>query len=177
MYRCVRSGCSRPGLAGWWRFCVECSLPLLVLDDDPRPVADPLLTAGWEALSWAERIAPAHWGSAGMQDSWVLSARCLTLAAMVTGRSSGCPHTVGPALTSPVVAVVRAPGALRCPPCAEPLVARLTADGRCDRCAEGPVGAGDRVAVLAGTALIVVGLLCGTCRTQVFELLDGVEHV
>jgi hypothetical protein len=176
MYPCVRPGCTRPGLADWWQFCVECSLPLLVLDDVAEPVPDRLMAAGWDALGWAERIAPDHWGSAADADSWVVSVRCLTLAAVVTGRSSGCPHTVGPGLTVPVVAVVRAPGVFRCPPCAEPLVAQWTAGGVCDRCAAVPVGETDRVAVLAGAALIVVGLLCGSCRSRVFELLDGVEQ-
>jgi hypothetical protein len=146
------------------------------LDDVPAQTGlDHRVAAGWDALGWAERIAPGHWGSATEADAWVRSVRCLTLAAVVTGRTSACPHTVGPTLTGPVVAVVRAPGVFRCPPCAEPLVAQLATGGACDRCGSVAVAVADRVAVLAGSALIVVGQLCGSCRSQVFALLNGAE--
>ena len=93
MYPCVRPNCAQSALASWWQLCAECSQPLLNLNDGPTtPVADQRLAAGWDALGWAERIAPDHWGSA-TDDGWVTTVRSLALASVVTGRSSGCAHT------------------------------------------------------------------------------------
>jgi hypothetical protein len=144
--------------------------------------------AGWEALAWAERIAPGGWGNAS-SDAWVERQRCLVFAAVATGRSRGCVHTAGDvdapvagpvieaedAIEGPVaaavVAVARVRGVLRCPPCAEPIVASVTTMGHpCDRCGAVAVSAVDRVALVTGSALIVVAQLCGPCRTATVAL-------
>jgi hypothetical protein len=134
------------------------------------------MAAGWDALEWAERISPDCWGNAAEGDPWVLSVRCLTVAAVVTGRSSGCTHTVSATAAVPVVAVARIPGVLRCPPCAEPIVAQSTGMGsECDRCGSPADGGPQRVAALTGSSLIVVAQLCAGCRSRVLELVDDSE--
>jgi ribosomal protein L37AE/L43A len=131
------------------------------------------MAAGWDALRWAERIAPDCWGNAAENDAWVLSVRCLTVAAVVTGRSSGCAHTVTAATAVPVVAVARIPDVLCCPPCAEPIVAQSATMGlECDRCGSRAEDQTERVAALTGSSLIVVAQLCLGCRSRVFELVD-----
>jgi hypothetical protein len=177
MYACVRADCARPALASWWLLCAGCSEPLLALTSDVAgdSVVEQQMAAGWDALGWAERIAPSNWGNAAEADPWVVTVRCLAVASVVTGRSSGCAHTVSPVTVLPVVAVARVPGVLRCPPCAEPVVGEASEGGRCDRCAAVPVTASDRTAVLTGASLIVVAQLCGACRREVVPLLAGVE--
>src|SRR3982751_4700343 len=100
MLVCVRADCVRPALAPWWQMCLECSAPLLLPDaDGHRPadgVPDQRMTAGGDALDWAERIAPQSWGAADEGDRWVLRVRCLVMASVVTGRASGCEHTDSP---------------------------------------------------------------------------------
>ena len=126
-------------------------------------------------LDWAERIAPQSWGAADEADRWVLRVRCLVMASVVTGRAAGCEHTDSPSAAVPVVAVARVPEVLRCPACAEPVVAQSAAMGpACDRCRD-PEASIERVAALAGASLIIVGHLCRDCRSQVFELVDGIE--
>jgi hypothetical protein len=173
MVECVRAGCSRPALGEWWLLCCECSGPLLHLDDG-RLLSedDQRAAAGWDALGWAERIAPACWGSANERDPWVLTVRTLSMAAVVTRRASGCPHTVSSTASVPVVAVARAVGVLRCPPCAEPVVAQTSKAGpSCDRCGA-VTGPPSRVAALTGASMILVAQLCPACRGQVLELVD-----
>jgi hypothetical protein len=178
MYRCTRPRCERPALADWWQLCAQCSRPVLALGETtPRSDIDQRMAAGWDALSWAERIAPDCWGSAAEGDPWVLSVRCLTVAAVVTGRSSGCSHTVSANAAVPVVAVARIPGVLRCPPCAEPIVAQSAGMGPgCDRCGSLADSASERVAALTGASLIVVAQLCRGCRSRVLELVDDTEQ-
>jgi hypothetical protein len=177
VYRCVRPQCPRPALAAWWQLCAECSRPLLDLAGPDTPSSsDQRLAAGWDALDWTQRISSDCWGSAVEDDPWVLSVRCLAMASVVTGRSSGCAHTVDATVAVPVVAVARAPGVLRCPPCAEPVVAQTSSSGApCDRCRSSTVDTTDRTAALTGSSLIIVGQLCRPCRGQVIELLDGAE--
>ena len=172
MHACLRPHCSRSALAEWWLLCVECSAQLLLnLDDGPvGSEIDQRLAAGWDALGWAERIAPEGWGSVVETDPWVVSVRCLAMASVVTARASGCAHTVGPVVAVPVVAVARMPGVLRCPPCAESVVAQSSGMGpACDRCASVAVGPSERVAALTGS-MILVAHLCRGCRGQVLEL-------
>lgn len=170
--RCVRYGCGGRALAPWWQLCATCTEPLL----DPVPAvdpvdADPRWDAGWDAVTWAERIAPSRWGQAVVGDAWVTELRCRVLAAGVTGRADGCAHSADATVTAPVVAIPRAPVVLRCPPCAEPVVGTVTTDGHaCDRCHAVPVTTGQRVAAIAGAALIVVAQLCDECRRTVLEL-------
>lgn len=174
---CVRIGCANPALAAWWSLCASCTAPLL----DPVPggdaggaASDQQASAGWEALAWAERIAPRHWGNAAPDDGWVTSVRCLVVAAVVTGRADGCVHTRTDGAT-PVVAVPRATGVLRCPTCAEGVVAAVTTDGRaCDRCGAVAVTAADRVAAVVGTSLLIVAQLCNLCRPAVLAMSDVV---
>lgn len=174
---CVRSGCPGTALAAWWALCAACTSPLL----DPvggGPAAgdgagDQRAAAGWDAVTWAERIAPRRWGSAVDGDAWLTSVRCLALASVVTGRSDGCEHTRTTGAT-PVVAVARATGSLRCPSCAEPVVAAVTTDGHaCDRCGRNPVGPTDRTAAVVGASLVVVAQLCDGCAGQVLALGVG----
>ena len=178
MYRCTRPRCERPALADWWQLCAQCSRPVLALDEStPRSDVDQRMAAGWDALEWAERIAPERWGNAAAGDPWVLSIRCLTVAAVVTGRSSGCSHTISADAAVPVVAVARFPGVLRCPPCAEPIVVQSAEMGPgCDRCGSRADAATERVAALTGSSLIVVAQLCRGCRSRVFELVDDAEQ-
>jgi hypothetical protein len=178
MYECIRPRCSRPAMADWWLLCCECSGPLLRLDDGPVLSADDQrAAAGWDALGWAERIAPACWGSADGGDPWVLTVRSLAMASVVTGRASGCAHTVSSTAAVPVVAVARAPGVLRCPPCAESIVAHASGMGpACDRCAAVTGVASERVAALTGSSVILVAQLCRGCRAEVLELGDEVEQ-
>lgn len=177
MAACVRAYCGRAAIAPWWQLCVEYSSPLLLVDEDPgHEVADQRFAAGWDALAWAERIAPRSWGNADADDRWVLTVRCRVMASVVTGRASGCVHTVEPAAAVPVVAVARVPEVLRCPACAEPVVAQSAAMGpACDRCGRLKGATAERVAALTGASLIVVGQLCRDCRSQVLELGNGVE--
>jgi ribosomal protein L37AE/L43A len=177
MYGCLRPRCSRPALADWWLLCAECSIPLLDLDDGPVGTAvDQRAAAGWDALGWAERIAPDGWGSAVETDPWVVSVRCLAMASVVTARASGYPHTVG-SVAVLVVAVARMSGVLRCPPCAETVVARSSAMGpSCDRCGSVAVVAAQRVAALIGSSMILVAQLCCGCRSQVLALAGDVEQ-
>jgi hypothetical protein len=178
MYRCTRPRCTRQALADWWQLCAPCSRSVLAIDSmTPRSDLDQRMAAGWDALGWAERIAPGCWGNAVEGDPWVLSVRCLAVAAVVTGRSSGCVHTVSAAGAVPVVAVPRVLGVLRCPPCAEPIVAQSAGMGpACDRCGSITGGSCERVAALTGSSLIVVAELCSGCRSQVLELVDDVEQ-
>jgi hypothetical protein len=183
MATCVRAGCHGDALAAWWSLCVDCTAPLLDPVGTPgdrtdrvgRPggadaAADQLDAAGWEAVTWAERIAPDRWGNAALDDRWVTGVRCLTVAAVVTGRAEACEHTRTAGAT-PVVAVARAAGSVRCPACSEPVVATVTTDGHaCDRCQVVPVTHADRVAAVAGVALIVVAQLCQACTADVLAL-------
>ena len=172
MHSCVRPGCGGDALAPWWALCVACTVPLLTpADDGVVAVRDQQLAAGWDAVEWAERIAPSRWGHASEDDAWVLSIRCLTLASVVTGRAQGCGHTSSASSTMPVVVVLRAPTYLYCPVCAEPVVATVTVDGQpCDRCRRVTVSAGSRVAALTGASLIVVGQLCDGCVETMLDL-------
>jgi hypothetical protein len=162
---CVRASCSQLALASWWALCAECTVPLLESIADPATGAsDQRAAAGWDAMAWAERIAPDRWGNAS-DDAWVTCQRCLAFAAVVTGRSQGCPHTAGDVAT-PVVAVVRAPGVLRCPSCAEAVVAATSTTGHaCDRCGLVAVSMTDRVALVTGSSLVLVAQLCRACAT------------
>jgi hypothetical protein len=172
MRSCVRPGCGGESLAPWWALCTACTAPLLTsTDSGAGAVRDQQLAAGWDAVHWAERIAPSRWGHASDDDAWVLSIRCLTLASVVTGRAQGCGHTSSSASTVPVVVVLRAPGYLYCPVCAEPVVASVTIDDHpCARCRRVTVSASDRLAALAGASLIVVGQLCDGCAATVLDL-------
>lgn len=179
MATCVRAGCRGQALAPWWSLCLECTAPLLdpvtpsPAADGPHPVADQRDAAGWDAVTWAERIAPRRWGSAVTDDPWLTSVRCLTVASVVTGRADGCEHTRTTGAT-PVVAVARATGSLRCPACAESVVAAVTTDGHaCDRCGAVPVSASDRLAAVVGASLVVVALLCNECAGAVMALGAG----
>lgn len=188
MSTCVRSGCSGVALAPWWALCAGCTTPLLdPVTDAPASgtssgstpptgsvaVTDQRVAAGWDAVTWAERIAPRRWGSAVDGDPWLTSVRCLVLASVVTGRADGCDHTRTSGAT-PVVAVARATGSLRCPSCAEPVVAAVTTDGHaCDRCGRVPVGPGDRTAAVTGAALVLVAQLCDGCAGAVLALGVG----
>jgi len=59
MVTCVRSGCTDQVLAPWWLLCQTCTLPLLDPPTPPSPAnQDQQQTAGWDAVEWAERIAP-----------------------------------------------------------------------------------------------------------------------
>ena len=177
MSPCVRAGCDGPALAPWWSLCGACTLPLLEPAGDlGDPVVDQHVTAGWDALDWAERIAPDRWGNAVENDPWIVAHRCLAFAAVTTGRSRGCPHTGSPTVAVPVVAVARAPGVLRCPPCAETVVRQHTTTGHpCDRCRAVTVGPSDRVAALTGASLIVVGQLCTPCAAMVLRLGSSIR--
>lgn len=177
MATCVRSGCPGVALAPWWALCVDCTTPLL----DPvvaHPSADVGVgdqrdAAGWDAVTWAERIAPRRWGSAVDGDTWLTTVRCLALASVVTGRSDGCEHTRATGAT-PVAAVTRVTGSLRCPSCAESVVASVTTDGHaCDRCGCVPVAPTDRTAAVVGTSLVVVAQLCDGCAGAVLALGVG----
>ena len=101
--------------------------------------------------------------------------RCLAAASVVTARSQGCAHTAADVAT-PVVAVPRAPGVLRCPTCAEPVVAGTATGGHgCDRCGRVTVGPGDRAALVTGSSLIIVAQLCSACADacRALRLDDG----
>jgi len=164
---CVRAGCREPALASWWRLCATCTSPLLTpVTERPDAIVEQHLAAGWDAVAWAERIAPDRWGNAS-DDAWVTRQQCLAFAAVVTGRSQGCPHTAEDVAT-PVVVIARAPGVLHCPACAEAVVAATSTTGHaCDRCGRATVSSTDRVALLTGASLIVVGQLCESCRADV----------
>jgi hypothetical protein len=167
---CVRAGCRGVSLAPWWHLCVACTTPLLEPVGDGSSLGDQQAAAGWDAVTWAERIAPNRWGNAVTDDGWVTGVRCLALAAVVTGRADGCQHT---AMTGarPVVAVPRATGSLRCPSCAEAVVASVTTDGHaCDRCGRVPVTGLHRTAAVAGSSLIIVTQLCDGCASSVLAL-------
>jgi hypothetical protein len=168
--RCSRAGCLRPALASWWRLCVDCTAPLLEpVDGESTHVDDQVCAAGWDALGWAERIAPGLWGNAS-DDGWVTAQRCLAVASVVTGRSSGCVHTAAD-VAVPVVAVARAVGVLCCPVCAEAVVATTSTTGHaCDRCAQVTVSVEDRVALVTGASLLLVGQLCRSCSAAVCAL-------
>ena len=181
MSTCVRSGCSGVALASWWALCADCSAVLLDpvtgdAGDGPAvglAVDDQRAAAGWDAVTWAERIAPNRWGSAVDGDPWLTTVRCLALASVVTGRADGCEHTRTTGAT-PVVAVARATGSLRCPPCAEAVVAAVTTDGHaCDRCGRVGVGPKDRTAAVVGASLVVVAQLCDGCAGAVLALGVG----
>lgn len=179
MAACVRAGCRGQALAPWWSLCLECTAPLLdpvtptTAGEGLDPVADQRDAAGWDAVTWAERIAPRRWGSAVTDDPWLTSVRCLTVASVVTGRADGCEHT-RTTEASPVVVVVRATGSLRCPTCAEAVVAAVTTDGHaCDRCGQVPVVGSDRLAAVVGASLVVVAQLCDGCAGAVLALGVG----
>ena len=170
MAECVRSGCRGQALAPWWRLCSNCTRPLLERADDiDGPMADQRDRAGWEAVDWAERIAPGRWGHAVETDPWVTTVRCLVFASVATGRSAGCRHTSSPS-PLPVVAVPAALDTLACPSCAEPVVAQHTVDGNCDRCQREVVGPSARVALISGASLLVVVQLCRGCTVAALEL-------
>ena len=177
MSGCVRAGCHGQVLATWWQLCTACTFPLLDrVGAVTTAAADQRATAGWQALDWAERIAPSRWGNAVEADEWVTTIRCLVFASVATGRSSGCPHTASEAST-PVVVVPRAVGVLHCPSCAEPVVAQHTVTGAsCDRCRQVTVGPSDRVALATGASLIIVGNLCDACSGAVFQLGMPTSH-
>jgi hypothetical protein len=166
---CARLGCSAVMLASWWQLCVGCTSPLMdAVRAVPGEVVDRHRAAGWEALAWAERISPSSWGNAS-DDEWVTAKRCLAFAVLVSGRSTGCVHTSWD-VPQPVLAVARAPGVLRCPTCAESVVATTsTVGGACDRC-RFPAFPPARVAVVTGNSLIVVAQLCAGCRGVVHAL-------
>lgn len=166
---CVRSGCDGVALVPWWSLCVDCTRRLLD-PVTPASAADQRDAAGWDAVAWAERIAPRRWGTAVDDDPWLTSVRSLAVASVVTGRADGCEHTRTSGAT-PVVAVARATGSLRCPACAEPVVGAVTTDGNaCDRCGVRAVSATDRAAVVVGASLIVVAQLCDPCADAVLAL-------
>src|SRR4051812_48003329 len=109
MLECVRLGCPNLALGDWWTLCVECTLPLTdPLDLEGAPQVEQRQAAGWDALQWAERIAPDAWGNANGVDEWIRTQRCTAFAAVVTGRAEGCMHTLA-LVAAPVVAVARAP--------------------------------------------------------------------
>lgn len=171
MSECVRAGCRGQALAPWWQLCPDCTQPLLErADDDTGSSADQRATAGWEAVDWAERIAPGRWGHAVEIDPWVMTVRCLVFASVATSRAAGCWHTNSPS-PRPVVAVASALDTLACPSCAETVVAQHTVDGGCDRCRLEPVGPSSRVALIGGASLIIVGQLCTSCTSAALELL------
>ena len=173
MSACVRIGCGRPALAGWWRLCACCTSPLMTGVADIEKTA----AAGWDALAWAERIAPAAWGNASDDDPWVTAARCLTFASVVTGRATGCPHTSTASAALPVVHIARAPHVLMCPPCAEPTVAAVSVGGpSCDRCRSVAPQGVVRTAAVAGSSLVVVAELCSRCRHEVLPLSVAFEQ-
>lgn len=175
MDACVRPGCGRPALAGWWRLCAECTSPLIAAG----PGGEQAEAAGWDALAWAERIAPHAWGNAIEDDPWVTAARCLTFASVVTGRATGCPHTATGSSPLPVVHITRAPDVLMCPPCAEPTVAAVSVTGPpCDRCRTIDTHDVRRTAAVAGASLILVAHLCGDCLPVVMPLasVTGWSH-
>ncbi len=170
---CVIPGCPHPQLAPWWRLCTTCTLPLLQFPEPELGQQDQAHAAGWDSLSWAERIAPNHWGSAQADDPWVQAQRCLVFAAAVTAHGTGCPHIEAPQIPVPTVGVVRNIEHLACPRCAEPNVARNASHpAGCDRCGHQPVDLTDRCALTTGTSLIIVAQLCSGCRSHVFELAD-----
>ena len=171
---CLRSGCHGVALAEWWRLCADCTAPLLDRADGAQPAApgqvDQLQALGWDAVAWAERIAPSRWGNGVLDDPWLTSVRCLVLAAVITRRAEGCPHT-GYGAVTPVVVIPRATGTLRCPSCAEAVVATVTTDGHaCDRCGAVPVTRQDRVAAIVGAGLVVVAQLCPACTAATLAL-------
>lgn len=168
---CVRAGCQGQALAEWWQLCTGCTLPLLDRADGTEQAAtDQRAAAGWDAVDWAERIAPHCWGHAVESNPWVASVRCLVFAAVTTGRSQGCPHMSSPSPT-PVIVIPRAVDALACPSCAEPVVARHAVDGAlCDCCGHASVGVTDRVALVVATSLVIVSQLCAGCWPAASEL-------
>ncbi|WP_285623824.1 hypothetical protein [Kineosporia sp. NBRC 101677] len=167
------AGCPNTHLAPWWRLCTTCTLPLLKSPATNVSQHDQAIAAGWDSLTWAERIAPNHWGSARSSDPWIQAQRCLVFAAGVTGHGTGCPHIATPQIPTPVICVARNMDHQACPLCAEPHVAHNASfPGACDRCGQRPVHLADRCALTTGTSLIIVAQLCSTCRSQVFELAD-----
>jgi hypothetical protein len=170
---CVIPGCPNQQLAPWWRMCTACTLPLLEITGVDVSRQDQALAAGWDSLTWAERIAPNHWGSARTADPWVQAQRCLVFASGVTGHGTGCPHIATPQIPVPAICVARNMDHLACPRCAEGHVGRNASyPGACDRCGQRPVHLADRCALTTGTSLIIVAQLCSDCRSQVFELAD-----
>jgi hypothetical protein len=163
MATCRRVGCSGTALAPWWGLCIECTRPLLdPAGPWPTAVVEQRQADGWAAMEWAERIAPGGWGNAS-DDEWVTRQVCLAFASVVTGRSNGCIHTASD-VAIPVVAVARVTGVLRCPSCAEPVVAAASTTGRgCDRCGLVTVSPEQRVAAVTRSSLIIVGQLCTDC--------------
>src|SRR5262249_35816405 len=91
MSACVRAGCDGEALAVWWRPGAECTRPPLEpVAARAEPALEQQAAAGWDAMDWAERIAPARWGNAVDDDPWVFGIRCLAFATVTTGRSQGC---------------------------------------------------------------------------------------
>jgi hypothetical protein len=154
--------------------CLGCTLPLLEpAGDFQQADLDQRSSAGFDAVTWAERIAPSRWGHAVDGEPWVDVVRCLAFAAVVTGRGDGCPHTADRGAAVPVIAVARAPGVLRCPACAEHVVARHTTTGQpCDRCRSVAVDPRHRVAALTGASLIIAAQLCDACASHVLAFAD-----
>lgn len=174
MTRCAQAACASAALAPWWRLCAPHTL---VLDErtEPLPTAlgDQAEAAGWDAATWAERIAPHRWGQADEHDPWVMRLRALTLAHTVTGTAEPCAHATRPDIALPLVVAVRAPHVLACPTCAEPTVAGTTTDGHaCDRCSSIAVTSADRTALLVGQSLVLVAQLCAGCATGALARFD-----
>jgi len=173
---CLTPGCSHPQLAPWWRLCAGCTLPLIEGTRDRAADQDQAQAAGWDCLTWAERIAPDHWGSAREHDRWVQAQRCLAFLGTVTAHATACQHVAAAQSPLPVVLTARAPDHQACPICAEDLVARNASyPGACDRCGRKPVHRADRCALTTGTSLIIVAQLCADCRVQAFALADDLS--
>ena len=99
--------------------------------------------------------------------------RCLALASSVVTRSSGCQHTLA-GTDLPILVVPRATGVLRCPSCAESVLAQSYAsEAGCDRCGTwaGPVS---RVCLTGGAAVIVT-MLCRDCAGAVREPVPSIR--
>lgn len=179
MERCLQAACPQPAIAEWWLLCAHHTLVLESASEPwPQALTDQGRAAGWDATGWAERIAPERWGHAVEHDAWVQGLRALSLAAAVTRRAVPCEHAAGRDAAVPLVVLARAPLVAECATCAEPTVARTTTRGHaCDRCGAVAVDDGDRVALLVGQSLILVGQLCEECTAatlQSFRLrIDG----
>lgn len=177
--QCLYLSCGRPAVADWWLLCEHHTLLLEASSDVlPSALGDQASAAGWDATTWAERIAPDRWGHAVEDEPWVMRLRALSLAAAVSRRALPCGHASGSDAALALVVVARDPLRIACPTCAEATVARATTDGHaCDRCRAVAVRQGDRTALLVGRSLILVGQLCDDCAEQslqTFRLhLDG----
>jgi hypothetical protein len=166
---CMRVRCDRPALTWWWQLCLECTDPLLLAaeQESGRP-ADQTREVARAAAEWARRFAPLAYGRMQTGDEWVWTVRCLAMASLVSGKASGCAHTVRGRAGVPTVVIPRATGVLRCPACAESVVSQSSVqDSGCDRCGEwdDPV---TRVCLTSGTT-VIVAQLCGGCSAAARE--------